>query len=128
MKIIRNPTNIYLFKVSNRNTRKKCKIYSKLTIKTSERRKWRRSGVFTVNFEHIISQLFLVLLLLTLNKSMLAGKIFTTNNVTLKVTIIIYKSPKNVIPNIVKIRRSRYHPANKSKLYSLRENLFAWFA
>ena len=26
----------------------------KLTIKTSERRHWRRSGVFIVNFEHIL--------------------------------------------------------------------------
>ena len=30
------PRNIYLFKVNNKNTRKRCKIYSKLTIKTSE--------------------------------------------------------------------------------------------
>ena len=29
--------NIYLFKVNNRNTRKKCEIYSKLTTKTPER-------------------------------------------------------------------------------------------
>ena len=29
---------IYLFKVNNRNTRKTCEIYSKLTIKTPERR------------------------------------------------------------------------------------------
>ena len=56
--------NIYLFKVNNRNTIKRCEISSKLTIKTPERR--RRSGVFTVNFEHI-SHLFLVFLL-TLNK------------------------------------------------------------
>ena len=33
-----NPTNIYLFKVNNRNTRKRCEICSKLTIKTPERR------------------------------------------------------------------------------------------
>ena len=32
------PANIYLFKVNNRNTRKRCKICSKLTIKTAERR------------------------------------------------------------------------------------------
>ena len=43
--------NIYLFKVSNRNNRNT----------------WRHSGVFIVNFENI-SHLFLVLLLLTLNK------------------------------------------------------------
>ena len=55
---------IYLFQV---NTRKRCKICSKLSIKTSERRHYRRSGVFIINFEHI-SYLFLVFLLLTLNK------------------------------------------------------------
>ena len=32
-----NPTNIYLFKVNNRNTIKRCEICSKLTIKTPER-------------------------------------------------------------------------------------------
>ena len=67
-----DPANIFLFKVNNRNTRKRCKIFSKLTIKTPERRRWRRSGVFTVNFENI-SHLFLVFLLLILNKQMLAG-------------------------------------------------------
>ena len=30
--------NIYLFKINNRSTRKRCEICSKLTIKTSERR------------------------------------------------------------------------------------------
>ena len=40
----------------------------KVTMKTPER----RPDVFTVNFEHI-SHLFLVFLLLTLNKSLLAG-------------------------------------------------------
>ena len=37
--------NIYLFKIKNRNTRKRCKICSKSAIKTSERHQ-RRSGVF----------------------------------------------------------------------------------
>ena len=41
-----------------------CKICSKLTIKTPDRRQWRRSGVLIVNFENI---LHLVFLLLTLN-------------------------------------------------------------
>ena len=63
---------IYLFKVNSENTRKRCEIFSKLTIKTLERRHWRRSGVFIVNFEHV-SLLFLLLLLLTLSKLMLAG-------------------------------------------------------
>ena len=57
---------IYLPKVNNRNTRTRCEICSKLTIKTPERRQWRRSGVFIVNFEYI-SHLALVFLLLTLN-------------------------------------------------------------
>ena len=49
------PVNIYLLKVSNRNTRKRCEIWSKLTIKTPERRHSRRSGVSFVNFEHIFT-------------------------------------------------------------------------
>ena len=57
---------IYLLKVNNRNTRVRCEICSKLTIKIPERRQWRRSDVFIVNFEHI-SHLNLVFLLLTLN-------------------------------------------------------------
>ena len=44
---------IYLLKVNNRDTRARCEICSKLTIKTPERHYWRRSGVFIVNFEHI---------------------------------------------------------------------------
>ena len=50
--------NIYLFKVNNKNTRERCEIYSKLTIKIPDR---------IVNFEHIL-HLFPVFLLLTLNK------------------------------------------------------------
>ena len=60
------PAGFYLFKVNNRNTRTRCEIRSKLTMKTPERRQWRRSGVFIVNFERI-SHLVLVFLLLTLN-------------------------------------------------------------
>ena len=50
-----NPANIYLFEVNNGNTKKRCEICYKLTIKTPERH------------EHIL-HLFLVSLLLTLNK------------------------------------------------------------
>ena len=67
---INAPANIYLLKVNNRNTRKRSEICSKVTIKTPERRQWRRSGVFIVNFKYI-SHLFLVLSMLTLNKQML---------------------------------------------------------
>ena len=66
------PAGIYLLKVNNRNTRTRCVICSKLTIKTPERRHKRRSGVFIVNFEHI-SHLVLVFLLLTLNMQLPAG-------------------------------------------------------
>ena len=51
-----NPANIYLFKVNNRNTRKRCEIRSKLTIKTPQ-----RHSVFIVNFKHILP-LFLLFL------------------------------------------------------------------
>ena len=61
------PTNMYLFKVKYRNTRSRCKICSKLTIKTPERHHLRRSGIFIVNFEHI-PHILLVFLLLTLNE------------------------------------------------------------
>ena len=45
------PANIYLFKVTIRNTKKRCEIYLKLTLKILKRY-IRRSGVFTDNFEH----------------------------------------------------------------------------
>ena len=61
---------IYLFKVNNRDTIKRCEICSKFTIKTSDRHHQRRSGVFIVNFEHV-SHLFLVFLLLNLRKLLL---------------------------------------------------------
>ena len=57
-----NPTDIYLFKVTNINTRRKCELCLKLMIKTPERR---RSDVFIVNMEHIL-HLFLVFIFLTL--------------------------------------------------------------
>ena len=45
--------DIYLFKISNRNTSTRCEICSKLTIKTPERYHWRCSSVFMVNFEQV---------------------------------------------------------------------------
>ena len=64
------PGNIYLFKVNKRKHRKKCEIWSKLTMKT-QRRQTKISYpliriLLFVNFEHI-SHLFLVFLLLILN-------------------------------------------------------------
>ena len=40
-----------MFKVNNRNTRTRCEIRSKLTIKMSKKRHC--PGIFIVNFEHI---------------------------------------------------------------------------
>ena len=71
---------IYLLKVNNRNTRTRCEICSKLTIKTSERCKWHLSGIFTLNFEHI-SHLALVFLLATLNMYLLRYRILHYKNV-----------------------------------------------
>ena len=47
------PAGIYVLKVNYRNTKARCWICSKLTIKALERRRSLHSGVFVVNFEHI---------------------------------------------------------------------------
>ena len=36
--LYKNPENKYMFKVNTRNSRKKCEIYLKLTVKTPEGR------------------------------------------------------------------------------------------
>ena len=61
------PTGNYMFTVNNRNAKTRCRICSKLTIKTPERRNWNRPGVFIVDSEHI-SHLALLFLLLTLSR------------------------------------------------------------
>ena len=61
------PAGNYMFKVNNRNTRTGCEICPKLTIKIPERRHWRRSGIFIINFEQILHRV-LVFLFLTLNR------------------------------------------------------------
>ena len=58
------PANKYLFKINNRNTRKRCEICSKLN-KNTKRRYF--SNVFIANFEHI-SHLFSSVSIATLNK------------------------------------------------------------
>ena len=64
--------NNYMFKVNNRNTSTRSEICSKLTIRTPERRQWRVSDAFIVNFAYI-SHLVLVFLLLNLSRYMPAG-------------------------------------------------------
>ena len=54
--VCNNSVGNYMFKVNNRNTRARCQICLKPTIKTPERRHWRCSSVFIVNFEHISHQ------------------------------------------------------------------------
>ena len=39
------PIGFGLLKVSNKNTKKKSEIFSRLTLKTRDRRHWRRSGI-----------------------------------------------------------------------------------
>ena len=48
LKVRQLQANNYLYKVNNKNIRKRCEICSKLTIKTLK-----RSGVFNVDFEQV---------------------------------------------------------------------------
>ena len=59
-----NPVGNYLFQINSRNTRIRCEICSKLTIKTLD---VKTPGVFIVNLKHI-SDLVLVFLLLTVSR------------------------------------------------------------
>ena len=67
-----NPNAIYLFKVSNGKSTL-CEIYSKLPIETPAWLQQSRSGVFIAEFEEI-SNIFLVVLFLILNKLLPAGE------------------------------------------------------
>ena len=54
-----NPPGIYLLKLNSRNTRTRCEICPKLTLKTPERRAayfTPCSSVFIVNFEQVIAE------------------------------------------------------------------------
>ena len=68
------PADNYIFKVNNKNTRTRCEIRSKLTIKIPERRQRQRR---IVNFERI-SHLVLVFIFLTLSRYMPAGCILNS--------------------------------------------------
>ena len=90
------PAGMYSVSFNNKNTKTMCKACSKLTMKTPEERKWRRSGVFTVDFEQI-SHIFLVFLLLTLNIILLPGlgyayyKSVSVSNLDIYLFIYLYK-------------------------------------
>ena len=62
-----SPGNKFKLKVNNMNIREWWIIYAKLTLKTSEWCHWHCYGVFIVKIEHI-SRLFLLFLLLTMNR------------------------------------------------------------
>ena len=59
----KNPTNIYLFKVNERNTRKRCEICLKLIIETLERSfekvnvSWEQTNKYTLKLENRTSKI-----------------------------------------------------------------------
>ena len=88
-----NTSSNYLLKVNNRNTWTRRKTRSKLTIRISERRQWRRFGVFIVNLRPI-SHLVLVFLLI-LNLKLPAGNVIAfkcywmlSSSVSLKIIVM----------------------------------------
>ena len=64
---VNTPIGKLMFKVDNRNTKTRCEIRPKLTMKMPAQHQKHCSGVFIVNFEYIL-QLVLVFLLLTLSR------------------------------------------------------------
>ena len=92
-----NPSRHFLVQRQQRRIITMCEICSKLTIKTPERRKWRRwscPGVSVINFEQI-SHIALVFLLLTLNKWMPAGTVTWKKRKLLKLWDNITKQLNN---------------------------------
>ena len=51
---VNSPPRLYLLKANNRNSSKRCKVFSKLAIKTAEQNHWCFSSAFIINFEHIL--------------------------------------------------------------------------
>ena len=112
---------------SNRNTRTRCKLFSKLTIKIPER----RSGVFIVNFEHISH--ILVFLLLTLNTQFPVGIILAFNKMTNCLTWPINHSYEHSISTIFyyilsgskKAQLSVWFTSQRKSLYFFRDYFIA---
>ena len=93
-----------MFKVNNRNTRTRCDICSKLTIKTPE---WRQN-VFIVNFEHT-SHLVLVFLSLTFEQ-VNAGWVPYFNENVLKLELLQYEwTPQQIFFCGYRILQLFYH-------------------
>ena len=68
------PVSFYLFKVNNRNRRKRCEICSKVTTKTPKRSHRHRSSVFIFNVQHFLHH-SLVFLLFTVSMYLFSGLI-----------------------------------------------------
>ena len=94
-----NPTGKFIFEVNNRNTRTKCQICSKLTIKTPERRQWHRSSHFIINFEHI-SHLVLVFFIVNFEQ--------VVSNSRILVCLRSKEKDASIIKDSSKIRLTNY--------------------
>ena len=92
------PSSIDLFKVNNISTRKRCEISSKLTIKTD----------FIVNFEHI-THVFLMFVLLTLNKPISAGLDIAL--IFFMIRSIFLKRPFNIVQHVFAFQKSGAKPS-----------------
>ena len=100
------PVGNYKLKVNNRNTRTRCEIFSKLTMKRPEWRHGRRSGIFIVKFEHI-SQLILEFLCAgKCRLFMYANRMFHTTELLKHVAACLKHKFKLQCP--VLIQQSRY--------------------
>ena len=87
-----NPARNYMFKVSNRNTRTRYEICSKLTIKTPYWSQWRRSGVFIVNFEHISDHILVLLLFKKSNVNLVRELRYRVGNSEIEIFVPQYQS------------------------------------
>ena len=106
-----SPVNKYMLKVNNRNTRKKCDLFPKLTKKTLERHHWRRSGVFFVNFEHILHLSLMFLFLMFANSAWISKtglflqrlsiKKFWKSYYSLSSYYYSYQSANRIVPHFV---------------------------
>ena len=99
------PANICLFKVKNRITRKRYEICLKIAIKTPERRYWRLWIYFTT---------FLVFLLLTWNKWMLAGLLIHEYFTTIHKKCVKQMPKKASIPLCLLLLQGKLQPKSKS--------------
>ena len=99
------PANICLFKVKNRITRKRYEICLKIAIKTPERRYWRLWIYFTT---------FLVFLLLTWNKWMLAGLLIHECFTTIHKKCVKQMPKKASIPLCLLLLQGKLQPKSES--------------